>query len=69
MTNNQSILEKMDSKLDDILADLKSLERRIRRIEEDINDNDINMDEKFVKVSKFSWYYIFIIYILTFYIF
>jgi hypothetical protein len=27
------------------------------------------VDEKFAKVSKFSWYYIFIIYILTFYIF
>ena len=44
----------MDSKLDDILADLKSLERRIRRIEEDINDNDINVNKKFIKVSKFS---------------
>ena len=44
----------MDSKLDDILVSLRSLERRVRRIEEDINDNDINMDEKFVKVSKFS---------------
>ena len=44
----------MDSKLDDILAGLRSLERRVRRIEEDINDNDINVDEKFVKVSKFS---------------
>ncbi len=53
MTNNQSILERMDSKLDDILADLKLLERRIRRIEEDINNNDINVNEKFTKVSKF----------------
>ena len=69
MTNNQSILERMDSKLDDILADLRSLERRVRRIKEDINDNDINVNKKFAKVSKFSWYYIFIIYILTFYIF
>ncbi len=54
MTNNQSILERMDSKLDDILADLRLLKRKIRRIEEDINNNNINVDEKFVKVSKFS---------------
>jgi len=44
----------MNSKLDDILADLRLLKRKIRRIEEDINNNNINVDEKFVKVSKFS---------------
>jgi len=43
----------MDDKLDDILAGLRSLERRVRRLE-DLNDNNINVDEKFVKVSKFS---------------
>ncbi len=43
----------MNSKLDDILADLRSLERRVRRIKEDINDNDINVNKKFAKVSKF----------------
>jgi hypothetical protein len=43
----------MDGKLDEILAGLRSLERRVRRIE-DLNDNDINVDEKFAKVSKFS---------------
>ncbi len=44
----------MGSKLDDILAGLRSLERRVRRIEEDINNDDINVDEKFAKVNKFS---------------
>ncbi len=63
MTNNQSILERIDSKFDDILAGLRLLERKVRRIEKDINDNDINVNKKFIKVSKFSWYYIFIIYI------
>jgi len=43
----------MDDKLDEILANLRSLERRVRRIE-DLNDNDINVDEKFIKISKFS---------------
>jgi hypothetical protein len=43
----------MDGKLDDILASLRSLESRVRRIE-DLNDNNINVDEKFAKVSKFS---------------
>ena len=58
----------MDGKLNEILTGLRSLERRVWRIE-NLNDNDINMNKKFTKVSKFSWYYIFIIYILTFYIF
>ncbi len=44
----------MNNKLDNILAGLRSLERRVRRIEEDINDNDINVNKKFAKVSKFS---------------
>ena len=44
----------MNSKLNNILADLRLLEKRIRRIEENINDNNINMDKKFTKVSKFS---------------
>jgi len=54
MTNNQSILERIDSKFDDILAGLRLLERKVRRIEKDINDNDINVNKKFIKVSKFS---------------
>ena len=54
MTNNQSILKRMDSKLDNILSDLRSLKRKVRRFEEDINDNDINVNKKFAKVSKFS---------------
>ena len=44
----------MDSKLDNILAGLRSLERRVRRIKENINNNNINMNEKFTKISKFS---------------
>ena len=68
MINDQSILERMNGKLDEILTSLRSLKRRVKRIE-NLNDNDINVNEKFAKVSKFSWYYIFIIYIPTFYIF
>lgn len=51
----------MDGKLDEILAGLRSLERRVRRIE-DLDDNNINVDKKFAKVSKFSdviYYYIY----------
>ena len=53
MTNNQNILEKMDGKLNAILAGLRLLERRIRRIE-NLNNNNINVNKKFTKVSKFS---------------
>ena len=41
----------MDEKLDEILAGLRSLERRVRRIEE-LNDNNIKENEKFAKVNK-----------------
>ena len=43
----------MDGKLDEILAGLRSLEKRVKRIE-DLNDDDVNENEKFAKVSKFS---------------
>ncbi len=44
----------MDSKFDNILAGLRSLKKRIRRIKKNINNNDININKKFTKVSKFS---------------
>jgi len=52
----------MDGKLDEILAGLRSLERRVRTIE-DMNNNDININENFAKVSKFlTILYIYYIY-------
>ncbi len=53
MTNNQSILKRIDSKLDAILASLRSLKRKVRRIK-NLNNNNINVNKKFTKVSKFS---------------
>ena len=46
------MLERMDEKLDEILAGLRSLERRVRNIENQ-NEDNISMNKKLAKVSKF----------------
>lgn len=46
------MLERMDEKLDEILAGLRSLKRRVRRIENQ-NGGNISMNQKLAKVSKF----------------
>ena len=46
------MLERMDEKLDEILAGLRSLERRVRSIENQ-NEDNISMNKKLAKVSKF----------------
>ena len=68
VTNNQSILERINSKLNDILAGLRLLEKRVRRIEKDINDNNINVNEKFTKGSKF-FIILYIYYIYTYFLY
>jgi hypothetical protein len=45
------MLERMDEKLDEILAGLRSLKRRVRSIENQ-NVNNISMNKKLTKVSK-----------------
>jgi len=54
----------MDSKLDKILADLRLLERRVRRIE-DLNNNDINVDKRLV--NFYDIIYLLYIYLLFIY--
>ena len=46
------MLERMDEKLDEILDQLRSLERRVRMIENQ-NEDNISMNKKLAKVSKF----------------
>ena len=64
------MLEGMDEKLDEILASLRSLERRVRSIENQ-NEDNISVNKKLAKVSKFFMilYICYIHNILTFYIF
>ncbi|CAI2200751.1 6599_t:CDS:1, partial [Funneliformis geosporum] len=47
-SSDNSMLERMDKKLDKILAGLRSLERRVRSIENQ-NENNISMNKKLTK--------------------
>ncbi|CAI2200733.1 11432_t:CDS:1, partial [Funneliformis geosporum] len=46
--SDNSMLERMDEKLNEILASLRSLERRVRSIENQ-NENNISMNKKLAK--------------------
>jgi uncharacterized protein YdcH (DUF465 family) len=55
-TNQIELLKQMNAKLDKLLSGQKSLERRIRMLEEDYQNK--NIDEKFADVSKIIKFFI-----------
>lgn len=62
-TNQIELLKQMNAKLDKLLSGQKSLERRIRMLEEDYQNK--NIDEKFADVSKIIILYYISIYTFT----
>jgi hypothetical protein len=55
-TNQIELLEQMNAKLDKLLSGQKSFKRRIRMLEEDYQNK--NIDEKFADVSKIIKFFI-----------